>query len=186
MVQKSFRWRLTPISVFVTLRQGWRPEWPIRPASLRKRPSTSSYPKLLSSLDSSCKICISLQGIEEFLLNIILQSHNREIDGQVYKASVKEKEKAQAEYQSAVDAGQSAAQVSTRYLISQLKRVWLINTVFPCFSARDANQFTVSVNIEPKAKINFNLTYEELLTRRRGIYEHVRQIFLFFFGNSFI
>ena len=40
-------------------------------------------------------------------------------------------------------------------------------------SARDANQFTVSVNIEPQAKMLFNLTYEELLTRRRGIYEQV-------------
>ncbi len=38
----------------------------------------------------------------------------REIDGKVYKASVKEKEKAQTEYQSAVDAGQSAAQVTTK------------------------------------------------------------------------
>ncbi len=44
-----------------------------------------------------------------------------------------------------------------------------------CCSARDANQFTVSVNIEPQAKVLFNLTYEELLTRRRGIYEQVKQ-----------
>lgn len=40
-------------------------------------------------------------------------------------------------------------------------------------SARDANQFVVSVNVEPKAKMLFNLTYEELLTRRRSIYEQV-------------
>ncbi|XP_046451798.1 inter-alpha-trypsin inhibitor heavy chain H4-like [Daphnia pulex] len=75
-----------------------------------------------------------------------------EIDGKEYKASVKEKEKAQEEYQSAVDAGQSAAQVTA--------------------NARNANQFTVSVNIEPEQKIFFNLTYEELLSRRKGIYEH--------------
>ncbi|EFX86736.1 hypothetical protein DAPPUDRAFT_221972 [Daphnia pulex] len=74
-----------------------------------------------------------------------------EIDGKEYKASVKEKEKAQEEYQSAVDAGQSAAQVTA--------------------NARNANQFTVSVNIEPEQKIFFNLTYEELLSRRKGIYE---------------
>lgn len=43
-------------------------------------------------------------------------------------------------------------------------------------SARDANQFTVSVNIEPKAKVTFNLTYEELLTRRHGHYEHAIHI----------
>ncbi|EFX86738.1 hypothetical protein DAPPUDRAFT_307863 [Daphnia pulex] len=75
----------------------------------------------------------------------------KEIDGKEYKASVKEKEKAQEEYQSAVDAGQSAAQVTA--------------------NARNANQFTVSVNIEPEQKIFFNLTYEELLSRRKGIYE---------------
>ena len=40
------------------------------------------------------------------------------------------------------------------------------------FSARDANQFTVSVNIEANAKVTFNLTYEQLLSRRRGLYEH--------------
>ena len=46
-----------------------------------------------------------------------------------------------------------------------------------CCSARNANQFTVSVNIEPEQKIFFNLTYEELLSRRKGIYEHVKQNF---------
>lgn len=35
---------------------------------------------------------------------------------------------------------------------------------------------TVSVNIEAKAKVTFNLTYEELLTRRRGIYEQTIHI----------
>ncbi len=39
---------------------------------------------------------------------------NREIDGKEYRASVKEKEKAQEEYQSAVDMGQSAAQVTAK------------------------------------------------------------------------
>ncbi|XP_059351235.1 inter-alpha-trypsin inhibitor heavy chain H4-like [Daphnia carinata] len=82
-----------------------------------------------------------------------ISSFLMEIDGKVYKASVKEKEEAQTEYQNAVDAGLSAAQVTA--------------------NARDANQFTVSVNVEPQAKMLFNLTYEELLTRRRGIYEQV-------------
>jgi uncharacterized protein YegL len=79
-----------------------------------------------------------------------------EIDGKIYKASVKEKEEAKTEYDNAVSLGQTAAQVST--------------------NARDSNQFTVSVNIEPKAKVTFNLTYEELLTRRRGVYEHAINI----------
>ena len=42
----------------------------------------------------------------------MLSLHNREIDGNVYKASVKEKEKAQ--YQTTVHAGQSAAQVTSK------------------------------------------------------------------------
>ena len=50
-------------------------------------------------------------------IRLVKRSHyplKREIDGKVYKASVKEKEKAQTEYQNAVDSGQSAAQVTTR------------------------------------------------------------------------
>lgn len=41
------------------------------------------------------------------------------------------------------------------------------------YSARDSNRFTVSVNVEPQKKATFNLTYEELLTRRLGEYSHV-------------
>jgi len=43
----------------------------------------------------------------------------------------------------------------------------------PNCSARDSNRFTVSVNVEPQQKATFNLTYEELLTRRLGEYSHV-------------
>nr|CAD7429895.1 unnamed protein product [Timema monikensis] len=39
--------------------------------------------------------------------------------------------------------------------------------------ARDSNQFTVSVNLESLSKVTFNLTYEELLTRRLGVYNLV-------------
>ncbi|XP_069689635.1 inter-alpha-trypsin inhibitor heavy chain H4-like isoform X2 [Periplaneta americana] len=39
--------------------------------------------------------------------------------------------------------------------------------------ARDSNRFTVSVNVEPKKKVTFNLTYEELLSRKLGTYKHV-------------
>jgi hypothetical protein len=41
------------------------------------------------------------------------------------------------------------------------------------FSARDSNKFTVSVNIEAESKVTFNLTYEQLLTRKLGVYENV-------------
>ncbi|XP_067013866.2 inter alpha-trypsin inhibitor, heavy chain 4 isoform X5 [Anabrus simplex] len=78
---------------------------------------------------------------------------NLEVDGKVYEAYVKEKEEAKEEYDQAVASGQTAAHVGV--------------------SARDSNTFTVSVNVEPSHKVTFNLTYEELLTRRLGEYSQV-------------
>jgi hypothetical protein len=45
--------------------------------------------------------------------------------------------------------------------------------LMPTYSARNSNRFTVSVNVEPQKKVTFNLTYEELLTRKLGLYNHV-------------
>ncbi|KAJ8873605.1 hypothetical protein PR048_024423, partial [Dryococelus australis] len=47
--------------------------------------------------------------------------------------------------------------------------------VFYC-SARNSNRFTVSVNIEPLKKVNFKLTYEELLKRQMSFYTHAINI----------
>lgn len=44
------------------------------------------------------------------------------------------------------------------------------------FSARDSNTFTVSVNVEAESRITFNLTYEQLLTRKLGLYENTINI----------
>ncbi|XP_068629147.1 inter alpha-trypsin inhibitor, heavy chain 4-like isoform X2 [Battus philenor] len=74
------------------------------------------------------------------------------LDGKSYKAYVKEKEEAKKIYNEAVSQGFGAAHVAAK--------------------ARDSNIFTVSVNVEPKMKAVFNLTYEELLTRRNGVYNH--------------
>lgn len=38
-------------------------------------------------------------------------------------------------------------------------------------SVRDSNKVRISVNVAAQAKVTFNLTYEELLTRRKGRYE---------------
>jgi len=43
----------------------------------------------------------------------------------------------------------------------------------PPYSARNSNRFTVSANVEPQKKATFNLTYEELLTRKLGLYNNV-------------
>ncbi|XP_069689636.1 inter-alpha-trypsin inhibitor heavy chain H4-like [Periplaneta americana] len=82
--------------------------------------------------------------ISEFLL---------EVEGKVYKAYVKEKEEAKREYTEAVNRGDTAAHVA--------------------IDPRDSNRFTVSVNVEPQKKVTFNLTYEELLSRKLGTYKHV-------------
>ncbi|CAB3231305.1 unnamed protein product [Arctia plantaginis] len=74
------------------------------------------------------------------------------LDGKSYKAYVKEKEEAKKIYTDAVSHGIAAAHVSAK--------------------ARDSNHFTVSVNVEPSSNAVFNLTYEELLVRRNGVYNH--------------
>ncbi|XP_041974558.1 inter-alpha-trypsin inhibitor heavy chain H4-like isoform X3 [Aricia agestis] len=74
------------------------------------------------------------------------------LDGKQYKAYVKEKEEAKQIYNDAVSQGFGAAHVAAK--------------------ARDSNHFTVSVNVEPNSAAIFNLTYEELLVRRNGVYNH--------------
>ncbi|XP_013166860.1 PREDICTED: inter-alpha-trypsin inhibitor heavy chain H1-like isoform X1 [Papilio xuthus] len=74
------------------------------------------------------------------------------LEGKPYKAYVKEKEEAKNIYNQAVAQGIGAAHVAAK--------------------ARDSNVFTVSVNVEPKSRAVFNLTYEELLSRRNGVYNH--------------
>ncbi|KAF0728717.1 inter-alpha-trypsin inhibitor heavy chain H4-like isoform X1, partial [Aphis craccivora] len=76
-----------------------------------------------------------------------------EINEKVYEAYVKEKKEAKEEYNAAVNSGQTAAHVEQ--------------------NARDSNKFTVSVNVEAESKVTFNLTYEQLLNRKLGIYENV-------------
>ncbi|CAG7716949.1 unnamed protein product [Allacma fusca] len=74
-----------------------------------------------------------------------------EIDGKPYEAYVKEKEQAKKIYNEAQSQGQSAGLVE-------------LNT-------RNSNVFNVNVNVKAQSKVNFNLTYEELLSRRLGRYE---------------
>ncbi|KAJ9587866.1 hypothetical protein L9F63_018700 [Diploptera punctata] len=82
-----------------------------------------------------------------------ISGFNMEVDGKVYAAYVKEKEEAQKDYDNAIKEGQTAG------LVSQ--------------TARDSNRFTVSVNVESNKAVIFNLTYEELLTRRLELYSDI-------------
>ncbi|XP_029773739.1 inter-alpha-trypsin inhibitor heavy chain H4 [Suricata suricatta] len=73
------------------------------------------------------------------------------IDGVTYPGNIKEKASAQEEYSAAVARGESAGLVKA--------------------TGRKMEQFQVSVNVAPSAKVTFELVYEELLKRHLGAYE---------------
>ncbi|XP_020729913.2 inter-alpha-trypsin inhibitor heavy chain H4 isoform X2 [Odocoileus virginianus] len=73
------------------------------------------------------------------------------IDGVTYPGSIKEKAAAQEQYSAAVARGESAGLVRA--------------------TGRKTEQFQVSVNVAPAAKVTFELVYEELLARHLGAYE---------------
>ncbi|KAM4663350.1 inter-alpha-trypsin inhibitor heavy chain H6 [Discoglossus pictus] len=74
------------------------------------------------------------------------------IKGKIYIAEVKEKHQAKKMYDEARRQGKTTAHVGTRY--------------------RETDKFRVSVNVEAGGEIGFTLTYEELLRRQLGKYEH--------------
>merc|ERR1711910_207137 len=79
-----------------------------------------------------------------------ISAFSMEIDGEVYKARVEEKEEAEKAFEKALTRGRTAG------LVGQ--------------DERDANKFTVSTNIEGGQKVIFRLTYNELLGRKEGMY----------------
>ncbi|KAK3590742.1 hypothetical protein CHS0354_030981 [Potamilus streckersoni] len=75
-----------------------------------------------------------------------------EIDGIEYVGVVKEKEEAKRQYDRAKKRGQTAGHIGTR--------------------PRDTNRFRVNINVAAQSEVSFILTYDELLRRRKGVYEH--------------
>ena len=84
--------------------------------------------------------------------NAFIMAFHMMIDGKRYDGQVKERKQAKHEYQDAKDRGQNAGHV---------RQV-----------PRHANVFEVAVNVAAGSAVNFTLTYQEVLRRRRGIYEH--------------
>ncbi|XP_076107954.1 inter-alpha-trypsin inhibitor heavy chain H3-like [Mytilus galloprovincialis] len=76
-----------------------------------------------------------------------------EIDGKLYPGEINEKEKAKKKYETAKKKGQTAGIVSQK--------------------PRHTNRFSVEVNVAAESSITFNLTYQELLERVYGEYEHI-------------
>eukprot|EP00066_Takifugu_rubripes_P022898 XP_011612164.1 PREDICTED: inter-alpha-trypsin inhibitor heavy chain H4-like isoform X1 [Takifugu rubripes] len=83
--------------------------------------------------------------------NAFITKFKMVIDGQEYDGIVKEKETAQRQYSGAVSQGQSAGIISS--------------------VGRTLEQFKTSVTVAAHKKVTFELTYEELLKRRLGLYE---------------
>ena len=48
--------------------------------------------------------------------------------------------------------------------------------LFVSSSPRDTNKFSVKINVAAFSHVTFILTYDELLQRRRGHYEHILYI----------
>nr|XP_033781626.1 inter-alpha-trypsin inhibitor heavy chain H4-like isoform X2 [Geotrypetes seraphini] len=80
-----------------------------------------------------------------------ITNYSMTIDGVVYPGTIKEKKEAQQQYDKAVSQGQSASLVKA--------------------TGRKMENFEVSVNIAAASKVEFELIYEELLTRRLRKYE---------------
>lgn len=76
-----------------------------------------------------------------------------EIDGIIYPGIVKEKEAAKKTYEKAKHKGQSAGHIFHK--------------------PRDTNKFRVTINVAAQSEVTFQLTYDELLQRKRGQYEHI-------------
>ncbi|XP_060603951.1 inter-alpha-trypsin inhibitor heavy chain H3-like [Ruditapes philippinarum] len=76
-----------------------------------------------------------------------------EVDGVLYPGIVKEKQEAKKTYEKAKRKGQSAGHIF--------------------YKPRDTNKFRVTINIAAQSEVTFQLTYDELLQRKRGQYEHI-------------
>ncbi|XP_062581867.1 inter-alpha-trypsin inhibitor heavy chain H3-like [Saccostrea cucullata] len=85
---------------------------------------------------------------EAFITAFKLTINGTEINGKV-----KEKEQAKQEFEAAKAKGQSAGHIVAK--------------------PRETNKFQIQVNVAAQEKVTFELTYRELLTRTKGLYNHV-------------
>ncbi|KAJ8046230.1 Inter-alpha-trypsin inhibitor heavy chain H3 [Holothuria leucospilota] len=74
------------------------------------------------------------------------------VNGRIYQAEVQEKEAAQKAYNEAKRRGKTASQVKQ--------------------SQNDANKFETNINLSPNTTASFHLTFQELLRRKDGVFQH--------------
>ena len=85
-----------------------------------------------------------------------ISNFSMEVGGEEFVARLEEKEKAKKTFERAVSRGRGAG------LVSQ--------------DTRDATRFAVSSNVEGGQEVVFRLTYDELLERKKGMYEQTINI----------
>ena len=118
-------------------------------SDIRYRFATTQMSSVVRNVDSKAQEI----GFDVTLpKNAFIMAFHMSIDGKRYDGQVKERKQAKREYQAAVDRGQSAGHVRQ--------------------APRHANVFEVAVNVAAGSAVNFTLTYQEVLRRRIGIYEH--------------
>ncbi|KAI4877183.1 hypothetical protein NFI96_006966 [Prochilodus magdalenae] len=83
--------------------------------------------------------------------NAFISKFRMDMEGKTYDGVVKGKEEAQQQYSRAVSRGESAGKISS--------------------VGRTLEEFKTSVTVAALSKVTFELTYEELLTRRHGKYQ---------------
>ncbi|XP_076106059.1 inter-alpha-trypsin inhibitor heavy chain H3-like isoform X1 [Mytilus galloprovincialis] len=81
-----------------------------------------------------------------------ISNFSLEIMGKRYIGEIKDKETAKKQYDQARQRGQSAGHVGMK--------------------PRDTNKFKVAINVAALSEVTFYLTYNEILQRRRGSYDH--------------
>ncbi|KAJ8046225.1 Inter-alpha-trypsin inhibitor heavy chain H3 [Holothuria leucospilota] len=79
------------------------------------------------------------------------------VEGETYQAEVEEKQAAQKAYNEARQRGQTAGQIKQ--------------------SDNDFTKFETNINLSPKTTATFHLTFQELLRRKNGVFQHRINLF---------
>ncbi|XP_067651898.1 inter-alpha-trypsin inhibitor heavy chain H3-like isoform X3 [Haliotis asinina] len=116
---------------------------------IRYRFSTTEVASTVINDDATA----SHEAVFEVLLpeEAFISNFSMTVDEEVYVGRVEEKQKALTSYQQAKSRGESAGYIKT--------------------TARHSNKFDVSVNLKPGSSVTFNLTYQQVLPRHKGMYE---------------
>jgi uncharacterized protein YegL len=117
---------------------------------IMSRFATTHVRSEIENVDSKAREIFFIQQLpaEAFISNLTMK-----IDGRLEVAEVKGKEEARRDYDRAVASGNTAGLVAQK--------------------PRETDIFRTSVNVRGGGKVEFDLTYQEVLQRRHGVYKHI-------------